>query len=150
VPPKKGARKKARENVLLNFKCEPLSMFGFRWPLPERRPATPAARLGRSGGSGQNGVLGEPCLSGWPLPSCWLRSLHYCHRQRDSRSCDIAQAAAQSGTSLRVGRGPDGSPFTRQSQGAQALKCGGAAAKLLEKLCDVGEKRIAEMDAARL
>jgi hypothetical protein len=32
---------------------------------------------------------------------------------------------------------------------AQALKFGAAAAKLFEKLCDVGEKRIAEMDAAR-
>src|ERR1700752_2008374 len=31
---------------------------------------------------------------------------------------------------------------------AQALKFGGAAAKLFEQLCDVGEKRIAEMDAA--
>jgi len=32
---------------------------------------------------------------------------------------------------------------------AQALKFGAAAAKLFEKLCEVGEKRIAEMDAAR-
>jgi uncharacterized protein len=31
---------------------------------------------------------------------------------------------------------------------AQALKFGAAAAKLFERLCDVGEKRIAEMDAA--
>ena len=31
---------------------------------------------------------------------------------------------------------------------AQALKFGAAAAKLFEQLCDVGEKRIAEMDAA--
>jgi hypothetical protein len=30
---------------------------------------------------------------------------------------------------------------------AQALKFGGPAAKLFEQLCDVGEKRIAEMDA---
>ncbi len=33
---------------------------------------------------------------------------------------------------------------------AQALKFGAAAAKLFEQLCDVGEKRIAEMDAARI
>ena len=33
---------------------------------------------------------------------------------------------------------------------AQALKFGAVAAKLFEKLCDVGEKRIAEMDAARI
>jgi len=33
---------------------------------------------------------------------------------------------------------------------AQALKFGGAAEKLFEQLCDVGEKRIAEMDAARI
>jgi hypothetical protein len=33
---------------------------------PERRPATPyAARLGRSGGSGQRGVLGGSYPSGW-------------------------------------------------------------------------------------
>ena len=31
---------------------------------------------------------------------------------------------------------------------AQALKFGAAAAKLFERLCDVGEKRISEMDAA--
>ena len=30
----------------------------------------------------------------------------------------------------------------------QALKFGGPAAKLLEQLCDLGDKRIAEMDAA--
>src|SRR5258708_18755074 len=35
-------------------------MSGFRWILPERRPATPeAARLGGSGGSGSDGVLRE-------------------------------------------------------------------------------------------
>jgi uncharacterized protein len=33
---------------------------------------------------------------------------------------------------------------------AQALKFGAAAAKLFEQLCDVDEKRIAEMDAARI
>ncbi|MBA0087099.1 MAG: amidohydrolase, partial [Acidobacteria bacterium Pan2503] len=33
---------------------------------------------------------------------------------------------------------------------AQALKFGAAAAKLFEQLCDVGEKRIAEMDAAKI
>jgi predicted TIM-barrel fold metal-dependent hydrolase len=33
---------------------------------------------------------------------------------------------------------------------AQALQFGDAAAKLFERLCDVGEKRIAEMDAARI
>jgi predicted TIM-barrel fold metal-dependent hydrolase len=33
---------------------------------------------------------------------------------------------------------------------AQALKFGAPAAKLFEKLCDVGEQRIAEMDAARI
>jgi predicted TIM-barrel fold metal-dependent hydrolase len=33
---------------------------------------------------------------------------------------------------------------------AQALKFGPAAAKLFEQLCDVGEKRIAEMDGARI
>jgi predicted TIM-barrel fold metal-dependent hydrolase len=33
---------------------------------------------------------------------------------------------------------------------AQASKFGAAAAKLLEGLCDVGEKRIAEMDDARI
>jgi len=33
---------------------------------------------------------------------------------------------------------------------AQALKFGAVAAKLFEQLCDVGEKRIAEMDAARI
>ncbi len=33
---------------------------------------------------------------------------------------------------------------------AQALKFGAAAAKLFEQLCDVGEKRISEMDAARI
>ena len=33
---------------------------------------------------------------------------------------------------------------------AQAFKFGAAAAKLFEQLCDVGEKRIAEMDAARI
>jgi hypothetical protein len=32
----------------------------------------------------------------------------------------------------------------------QALKFGGPAAKLLEQLCDLGDKRIAEMDAARI
>ena len=32
----------------------------------------------------------------------------------------------------------------------RALKFGGAAEKLFEQLCDVGEKRIAEMDAARI
>jgi predicted TIM-barrel fold metal-dependent hydrolase len=31
---------------------------------------------------------------------------------------------------------------------AQALKFGSSAAKLLEQLCDLGDKRIAEMDAA--
>jgi predicted TIM-barrel fold metal-dependent hydrolase len=33
---------------------------------------------------------------------------------------------------------------------AQALRFGGVAAKLFEQLCDVGEKRIAEMDAAKI
>jgi predicted TIM-barrel fold metal-dependent hydrolase len=33
---------------------------------------------------------------------------------------------------------------------AQALKFGAAAEKIFEQLCDVGEKRIAEMDAARI
>ena len=33
---------------------------------------------------------------------------------------------------------------------AQALKFGAAAAKLFEQLCDVGEKRIAEMNAAKI
>jgi hypothetical protein len=33
---------------------------------------------------------------------------------------------------------------------AQALKFGAATAKLFEQLCDVGEKRIAEMDAAKI
>ena len=33
---------------------------------------------------------------------------------------------------------------------AQALKFGAAAAKLFERLCDVGEERIAEMDAAKI
>jgi uncharacterized protein len=33
---------------------------------------------------------------------------------------------------------------------AQALRFGGAATKLFEQLCDVGEKRIAEMDAAKI
>ena len=33
---------------------------------------------------------------------------------------------------------------------AQALKFGGAAEKLLEQLCDAGEKRISEMDVARI
>src|SRR6516164_3626638 len=33
---------------------------------------------------------------------------------------------------------------------AQALKFGAAAAKLFEQLCDVGEKRIAETDAAKI
>jgi len=33
---------------------------------------------------------------------------------------------------------------------AQALKFGAAAAKLFEQLCEVGEKRIAEMDAAKI
>jgi predicted TIM-barrel fold metal-dependent hydrolase len=33
---------------------------------------------------------------------------------------------------------------------AQALKFGAAAEKLFEQLCDVGEKRIAEMDAAKI
>src|SRR5215472_12127936 len=33
---------------------------------------------------------------------------------------------------------------------AQALRFGAPAAKLFEQLCDVGEKRIAEMDAARI
>ena len=33
---------------------------------------------------------------------------------------------------------------------AQALKFGAAAAKLFEQLCDVGEERIAEMDAAKI
>jgi predicted TIM-barrel fold metal-dependent hydrolase len=32
----------------------------------------------------------------------------------------------------------------------RALKFGGSAEKLFEQLCDVGEKRIAEMDAARI
>jgi hypothetical protein len=32
----------------------------------------------------------------------------------------------------------------------QALKFGGPAAKLLEQLCDLSYKRIAEMDAARI
>jgi predicted TIM-barrel fold metal-dependent hydrolase len=32
----------------------------------------------------------------------------------------------------------------------QALKFGAAAAKLFEQLCDVGEKRIAEMDGAKI
>lgn len=39
------------------------------------------------------------------------------------------------------------SPWGRELK-AQASKFGGAAAKLLERLCDVGERRIAEMDAA--
>jgi len=33
---------------------------------------------------------------------------------------------------------------------AQALKFGAAAARLFEQLCDVGEKRIVEMDAANI
>jgi hypothetical protein len=33
---------------------------------------------------------------------------------------------------------------------AQALKFGAPAAKLLEQLCDIGDRRIAEMDAARI
>jgi len=33
---------------------------------------------------------------------------------------------------------------------AQALKFGAAAAKLFEQLCDVGEKRITEMDSAKI
>jgi hypothetical protein len=32
----------------------------------------------------------------------------------------------------------------------QALKFGGAAARLLEQICDVGDKRVAEMDAAHI
>ncbi len=49
----------------------------FRWPLLERRPATPqAARSGRSGGSGHRGLLGGSYPSGWPLACCRLRSLH--------------------------------------------------------------------------
>ncbi len=32
----------------------------------------------------------------------------------------------------------------------QALKFGGAAAKLLEQICDLGDKRVAEMDAAHI
>lgn len=47
-------------------------------------------------------------------------------------------------------KGPPRLPFLTTKPRAQALKFGGAAAKLFEKLCDVGEKRIAEMDAARL
>jgi len=36
-----------------------------------------AARLGRSGGSGQRGLLSGSYPSGWPLACCRLRSLHY-------------------------------------------------------------------------
>ena len=52
--------------------------FVFRWPLPQRRPATPEAeRLGRSGGSGQGRIVGRSRLSA-NLGKCRrLQHLHY-------------------------------------------------------------------------
>src|SRR6266404_3301189 len=61
-------------------------MFLHRWPLPERRPATPeAARLGRSGGSGQGRIIGRISSERVPLgvpPSATFALLPVCPLER--------------------------------------------------------------------